>query len=171
MPFATWLATDVAAFTTFASVRTPRATASPAAAALITSLMSKISAFQVSRWVIPATFGGAVVVNRAMDRPTDLYKFIFQGVMGPGHAVPNAGMAGEWLRRDWEELESVADADTLIWDAPIKNQQQYLILRFGTNVSLGNIPPDDILALEALRNGLRGDTLKRAYLVDKQYKK
>jgi len=60
-------------------------------------------------------------------------------------------------------VDGVEDADALIWEAPIKNQQQYLILRFGTNVSLGNIPPADILALEALRQGLRGDTLKKAY--------
>jgi phosphosulfolactate synthase len=34
-------------------------------------------------------------------------------------------------------------------------------------VNLGNIPADEILALEALRQGVRGDTLKRAYLADK----
>jgi len=59
-------------------------------------------------------------------------------------------------------VASVADLDKLMWEAPIKNQQQYLILRFGNNVSLGNVPTTDILALEALRQGLRGDTLKRA---------
>jgi len=70
-----------------------------------------------------------------------------------------------------EIMAGVKDPDTLCWEAPIKNQQQALIMRFGTNVSLGNIPPDDILALEALRQGLRGDTLKRAYLANKEYKK
>lgn len=64
-------------------------------------------------------------------------------------------------------LSGVAAADTLLWEAPIKNQQQYLLLRFGVNVNLGNVPPEDILALEALRQGLRGDTLKQAYLRDK----
>ena len=67
-------------------------------------------------------------------------------------------------------VSGVADPDALVWEAPIKNQQQHLILRFGVNVNLGNIPPDDILALEALRNGLRGDTLKQAYLANKEYK-
>ncbi len=52
-----------------------------------------------------------------------------------------------------------AAADKLIWEAPIKDQQAYLIQRFGTNVGLGNIPPDQILALEALRCRLRFDTL------------
>jgi phosphosulfolactate synthase len=38
-------------------------------------------------------------------------------------------------------------------------------------VSLGNIPPEDILALEALRQGLRGDTLKKAFDANPKYKK
>jgi phosphosulfolactate synthase len=59
-------------------------------------------------------------------------------------------------------IAGVSYTDKLMWEAPIKNQQQYLILRFGNNVNLGNIPTTDILALEALRQGLRGDTLKRA---------
>ena len=63
-----------------------------------------------------------------------------------------------------EELEGllsgVEKPEALIWEAPLKNQQQALILRFGPNVNLGNIQPGDILALEALRCGLRGDTLK-----------
>lgn len=62
-----------------------------------------------------------------------------------------------------EILSGVHEPDSLLWEAPIKNQQQYLIMRMGTNVNLGNIPPGDILALEALRQGLRGDTLKKAY--------
>lgn len=57
----------------------------------------------------------------------------------------------------------IGDPNVLIWEAPLKAQQQYLILRFGANVNLGNVPPEDILALEALRQGLRGDTLKKAY--------
>ncbi len=47
----------------------------------------------------------------------------------------------------------------LIWEAPQKNQQVYFILKFGMDVNLGNIPPDDITALETMRCGLRGDTL------------
>lgn len=50
-------------------------------------------------------------------------------------------------------------AERLVWEAPLKDQQAYLIRRFGTNVGLGNIPVDQILALEALRCRLRYDTL------------
>ena len=52
------------------------------------------------------------------------------------------------------------DTGVIIWEAPLKSQQYELISVFGTNVSLGNIPPEEVLALEALRVGLRGDTLK-----------
>ncbi len=48
----------------------------------------------------------------------------------------------------------------LIWEAPLKNQQEYFILRFGPDVSLGNIQPRDMLGVEALRSGLRFETLK-----------
>ncbi len=46
----------------------------------------------------------------------------------------------------------------LIWEAPLKNQQVYLIQQFGLNVNLGNIPTGEVLALEALRAGLRFET-------------
>jgi phosphosulfolactate synthase len=48
----------------------------------------------------------------------------------------------------------------LIWEAPLKSQQVSLIKRFGPNVNLGNIAPEETLALQALRCGLRGDTLR-----------
>ncbi len=48
----------------------------------------------------------------------------------------------------------------LIWEAPLKNQQEYFILRFGPDVSLGNIQPRDVLGVEALRAGLRFETLQ-----------
>ncbi len=50
-------------------------------------------------------------------------------------------------------------ADRLIWEAPLPAQQTHLIHRFGTNVGLGNIHPDQILAVESLRCRLRFDTL------------
>jgi len=66
-------------------------------------------------------------------------------------------------------LKGVEDVNDLVWEAPLKNQQQDLILRFGPNVNLGNIPAEEVLALEALRQGVRGDTLKRAYLNKKKW--
>lgn len=51
--------------------------------------------------------------------------------------------------------------DSLIWEAPLKSQQAFFIEKFGANAGLGNIAVDQVLALEALRNGLRFDTLNR----------
>jgi phosphosulfolactate synthase len=69
---------------------------------------------------------------------------------------------------DEEEMEGIAsavdDVGQLIWEAPLKSQQQDLILRFGTNVNLGNVHATDVLSVEALRVGLRGDTLRAALL-------
>jgi phosphosulfolactate synthase len=45
-----------------------------------------------------------------------------------------------------------------VFEAPRKEQQAWLIRRFGPDVNLGNIPPADALGLEALRLGLRADT-------------
>lgn len=52
------------------------------------------------------------------------------------------------------------NARKLIWEAPLKEQQAYLINKLGTNVGLGNIHPDQILAVEALRCRLRFETLQ-----------
>lgn len=57
-------------------------------------------------------------------------------------------------------LSAVDTPDRLIWEAPLKEQQQELILDFGPDVNMGNIPPFEAIALEALRVGLRGDTLR-----------
>ena len=49
--------------------------------------------------------------------------------------------------------------DKVLFEAPNKDLQIQLIRRFGPEVNLGNIAPSDIVALETLRLGLRGDTL------------
>lgn len=48
--------------------------------------------------------------------------------------------------------------DNILWEAPNKNQQVWFIKMFGANVNLGNIASNDIIPLETLRLGLRGDT-------------
>jgi phosphosulfolactate synthase len=48
--------------------------------------------------------------------------------------------------------------ESVIWEAPIKSQQAFWIKLLGANVNLGNIAPDEVISLETLRLGLRGDT-------------
>jgi len=56
-------------------------------------------------------------------------------------------------------INKFSSIDNMIWEAPLKNQQLDFITKFGIEVNLGNIPAYEVLALEALRTGLRGDTL------------
>ena len=67
---------------------------------------------------------------------------------------------GEILTRVLDEIVTTGwgRCSRLIWEAPLRHQQAYLVCRFGANVSLGNILPQDCLALEALRCGLRFET-------------
>jgi len=48
--------------------------------------------------------------------------------------------------------------ENVLWEAPMKAQQAWFIKHFGANVNLGNIAPNEIIPLESLRLGLRGDT-------------
>jgi phosphosulfolactate synthase len=52
----------------------------------------------------------------------------------------------------------VSDGSILMWEAPLKSQQTDLLQALGPNLNIGNVAPEDILALEALRRGLRSDT-------------
>lgn len=57
-----------------------------------------------------------------------------------------------------EEILTQIPQETIIWEAPLKAQQLWFIKQYGANVSLGNIPPNELIALETMRIGLRGDT-------------
>lgn len=56
------------------------------------------------------------------------------------------------------KIVSKVPAEKIIWEAPIKSQQVYMIKQFGANANLGNIAPGEVIALESLRLGLRSDT-------------
>ncbi len=58
-----------------------------------------------------------------------------------------------------DEIVNFIPQDDILWEAPLKAHQTWFIKKFGSNVSLGNIAPRDVLPLETLRLGLRSDTL------------
>lgn len=58
-----------------------------------------------------------------------------------------------------EEITDQISADKLIFEAPQKVQQVWFVKQYGSNVNLGNIPPHEVISLETIRQGLRGDTL------------
>ncbi|MEY4661088.1 MAG: hypothetical protein RLZZ42_1040 [Bacteroidota bacterium] len=57
-----------------------------------------------------------------------------------------------------QEILTQIPGEKVLWEAPQKAQQLYFIELLGANVNLGNIAPSEIIALEAMRIGLRGDT-------------
>ncbi len=65
-----------------------------------------------------------------------------------------------------EEITDQISKDKLIFEAPQKDQQIWFIKKFGSNVNLGNIKPDEVISVETLRLGLRGDTLLDFYSLD-----
>jgi phosphosulfolactate synthase len=65
-----------------------------------------------------------------------------------------------------DEIAHSIDFHDLVWEAPTKASQAWFIKHFGSEVNLGNIPPDEVIPLETLRLGLRGDTLKEVLIAD-----
>ncbi len=59
-----------------------------------------------------------------------------------------------------QEILTQIPQEQIIWEAPQKAQQLYFLELIGCNVNLGNIAPTEIIALEAMRIGLRGDTFE-----------
>ena len=57
-----------------------------------------------------------------------------------------------------QEILTQIPGEKILWEAPQKAQQLYFIELLGSNVNLGNIAPMEVLPLETMRLGLRGDT-------------
>ena len=56
------------------------------------------------------------------------------------------------------KIISKIDSSKILWESPTKKQQTWFVNLFNENVNLGNIAPKDVIPLETLRLGLRGDT-------------
>ena len=57
-----------------------------------------------------------------------------------------------------DEIVHAIPHEQILFEAPRKDQQVWFVRRFGPEVNLGNIPPEDVLSLETIRLGLRSDT-------------
>jgi phosphosulfolactate synthase len=64
------------------------------------------------------------------------------------------------------EIAEAVGTENVVFEAPSKAAQTWFVKRFGPSVNLGNIPPEEVIPLETLRLGLRGDTLKEVLLGD-----
>ncbi len=62
-----------------------------------------------------------------------------------------------------DEIVHAVAPDKMLFEAPQKDQQVWFVRRFGADVNLGNITPEDVLSLETIRLGLRSDTASSVY--------
>ena len=82
-------------------------------------------------------------------------------VIGEAREGGNVGLfrdSGEVRQGLVEEILTQVPEDKIIWEAPQKSQQVWFIKLLGANVNLGNISPAEVIPLETIRLGLRGDT-------------
>ncbi len=75
--------------------------------------------------------------------------------------------SGEMRTEIVGEIAGAVPLADVVFEAPTKAAQVWFIKRYGPSVNLGNIPPDEVIPLETLRLGLRGDTLKEVLLGDR----
>ncbi|MEQ9301529.1 MAG: phosphosulfolactate synthase [Cyclobacteriaceae bacterium] len=82
-------------------------------------------------------------------------------VIGEAREGGNVGLfrdSGEVRQGLVEEILTQIPNEKIMWEAPQKAQQVWFIKLLGTNVNLGNIAPNEVIPLETIRLGLRGDT-------------
>lgn len=60
-----------------------------------------------------------------------------------------------------EEILTQVPGEKILWEAPQKEQQVWFVKLLGANVNLGNIAPHEVIPLETIRLGLRGDTFSQ----------
>ncbi|MCC3157820.1 phosphosulfolactate synthase [Hymenobacter sp. 15J16-1T3B] len=82
-------------------------------------------------------------------------------VIGEAREAGNVGLfrsTGEVRSGLVEEILTQIPFEKILWEAPQKAQQVWFIKMLGANVNLGNIAPNEVISLETIRLGLRGDT-------------
>ena len=82
-------------------------------------------------------------------------------VIGEARESGNVGLfrsTGEVRSGLVEEILTKIPFEKIIWETPQKHQQVWFIKLLGANVNLGNIAPKEIIPLETIRLGIRGDT-------------
>jgi len=82
-------------------------------------------------------------------------------VIGEARESGNVGLfrsSGEVRSGLVEEILTKIPFEKIIWEAPQKAQQVWFIKLLGSNVNMGNIAPQEVIPLETIRIGMRGDT-------------
>jgi phosphosulfolactate synthase len=105
--------------------------------------------------IVIAPFKWVDSIKRELD--AGAWKVITEGRESGTVGVYQPG--GEVKEGLIDEIVSAVSPERLLIEAPIKKQQTWFVKKFGANVNLGNIPPEEVISVETLRLGVRGDTL------------
>lgn len=92
-------------------------------------------------------------------------------VIGEAREAGNVGLfrsTGEVRSGLVEEILTKVPFEKILWEAPQKSQQVFFIKLLGANVNLGNIAPSEVIPLETIRLGLRGDTFSHFLDLEKK---
>ena len=84
-------------------------------------------------------------------------------VIAEAREAGNVGLyrdSGEVRQGLVNEILTKIPAEKILWEAPQKAQQLYFLKLVGCNANLGNIAPSEVIPLETMRIGLRGDTFE-----------
>jgi len=90
-------------------------------------------------------------------------------VIGEARDSGNVGLfrqSGEVRQGLVEEILTEIPSEKIIWEAPLKAQQVWFVQLSGANVNLGNISGNEVISLETIRLGLRGDTFHQFLVKD-----
>lgn len=90
-------------------------------------------------------------------------------VIGEAREGGNVGLfrsSGEVRQGLVEEILTEIPSEKILWEAPQKAQQVWFVKLLGANVNVGNIAPNEVISLETIRLGLRGDTFD--FFLDKK---
>ena len=91
-------------------------------------------------------------------------------VIAEGRESGNAGIyrpSGDMRTGLIDEIVHEVDVSNVVFEAPGTPAQAWFVQRFGPEVNLGNVPPEEVIPLETLRLGLRSDTLREVLLGDR----
>ena len=115
--------------------------------------------------------GDDLVYQIKRDIDWGAYKVIVEGkASGKGVGIFNDD--GSLNEPELEKIvSSIDEVDKLLWEAPLREQQNSLIVRLGPNVNLGNVLPTEVFFVEALRRGLMLQPLRNAYIKEKNINK
>ncbi len=123
------------------------------------TVLSEVGSKDINENIPPETWVSCI----KDDQAAGAWKVITEGRADASAGIYNADGSPKMDIID-HIIDSGLNLDDLIFEAPHKRQMCHFIKAVGENVNLGNIPPSEILNLETLRLGLRGDTVQHFHL-------